>query len=97
MTTQNTEHPMDELLRARLRIPEGADLPLAILRGFLYSVDAILRTTTGQPFFALREAEEVLRDLKGKTGPALIDAMLARKCRSPLSFLRGQGQLLLSR
>ena len=78
MTTQNTEHPMDELLRARLRIPEGADLPLAILRGFLYSVDAILRTTTGQPFFALREAEEVLRDLKGKTGPALIDAMLAR-------------------
>ncbi|WP_370228635.1 1-acyl-sn-glycerol-3-phosphate acyltransferase [Cognatishimia sp.] len=69
---------MDELLRARLRIHEGADLPLAILRGLMYSVDAVLRSTTGQPFFALREAEDVLRDLKGKTGADLVSAMLDR-------------------
>lgn len=78
MTTRDTDHPMDELLRARLRIPEGADLPLALLRGLMYSVDWVLRGTTGQAFFALREAEEVLRDLKGKTGSDLVRAMLAR-------------------
>ena len=78
LASKDTEHPMDELLRARLRIPEGADLPLALLRGFMYSVDAVLRKTTGQAFFALREAEDVLRDLKGKTGNDLIRAMLDR-------------------
>lgn len=77
-THPDDDHPMDELLRARLRIPEGADLPLAALRAMMYSVDAVLRFTTGQPFFALREAEEVLRDLQGRTGRALIDAVLAR-------------------
>ena len=68
---------MDELLRARLRIPEGADLRLKMLRLGMHSVDVFSRTLTGQAFFALRETEQGLIDLDGRTGPDLVNAMLA--------------------
>lgn len=70
-------YPMDELLRARLRIPEGAGLRLLALRGAMRTIDAVSRTLTGQAFFALREAEAVLIELDGRTGVDLIDALLA--------------------
>ncbi len=67
---------MDELLRARLRVTEGAEFRLAALRIAMTSVDAISRILTGQAFFALREARKLLIELDGRTGPDLIDALL---------------------
>lgn len=76
MAQQRTPSPMDELLRARLRIAEGADLRLTALRMLMSSVDGVSRTVTGQAFFALREAEQVLRVLDGRTDTALVQALL---------------------
>lgn len=67
---------MDALLRARLRIPHGADLRLKTLRLGMSTVDLWTRGLTGQAFFALREAEEVLRILDGRQGPELIETVL---------------------
>lgn len=78
MGRQKTVNPMDELLRARLRIAEGADLRLKALRLAMQTVDAFNRAATGQSFFALRETEQVLIDLDGRTGPDLVRAILAR-------------------
>lgn len=41
------------------------------------AVDLALRTITGQTFFALREAEKLLHHLDGRTGPALVKALLS--------------------
>lgn len=41
--------------------------------------DALTRITTGQAFFALRETEEVLLALDGRTGPDLVRALLDMK------------------
>lgn len=71
--------PVDALLRARLRIPEGADWRLWALRRAMEAVDFGNRALTGQAFFALRETEEVLTLLGGRTGPALIEALLSMK------------------
>lgn len=68
---------MDELLRARLRIAEGADLRLKALRWTMSTVDFFSRTATGQAFFALRETEQKLVELDGQTGPDLVRAVLA--------------------
>ncbi|WP_157440944.1 1-acyl-sn-glycerol-3-phosphate acyltransferase [Aestuariivita boseongensis] len=77
MARDKKHNPLDELLRARLRIPEGADRRLAALRRVMEGVDAINRTFTGAPFFALRETEETLIELDGRTGDDLIRALLA--------------------
>lgn len=77
MTQTSSDTPLDDLLRARLRIPEGADLRLKALRWLLQSLDAVTRTATGAPFFALRETERILIELDGRTGNDLIDALLA--------------------
>ncbi|MDU8927361.1 hypothetical protein RXV86_08195 [Alisedimentitalea sp. MJ-SS2] len=69
---------MDELLRARLRVPEGADFRLKALRLSMGALDMLNRAVTGQAFFALRETEKVLIDLDGRTGPDLVQALLAR-------------------
>jgi hypothetical protein len=70
------QNPIDELLRARLRIPEGADLRLKSLRLAMRAVDFLSRSLTGQAFFALREGERVLTALDGRTGPELVKALL---------------------
>jgi hypothetical protein len=70
---------MDELLRARLRVHEGADFRIKALRMLMSSVDVVARTTSGAPFFALREAEQVLIALGDRTGPELIRAVMAMK------------------
>jgi 1-acyl-sn-glycerol-3-phosphate acyltransferase len=72
------ENPMDELLRARLRIGEGADFRLMALRVMMHAIDWITRGISGQAFFALREAEQGLADLDGRTGPDLVQAILNR-------------------
>ncbi len=78
VTRQRTQHPADALLRARLRIPEGADYRLLALRGILRGVDVLSRVFTGRTFFALREAEAVLAELDGLVGDDLVRALLAR-------------------
>ena len=70
---------MDELLRARLRITEGAEMRIKALRMVMGAVDVFNRTFTGQAFFALRETEQTLIELDGRTGPALVKALLAMK------------------
>lgn len=77
MPERQTPSPLDALLRARLRIPTGADRRLALLRRALGAIDVMNRRLTGQAFFALRETEEVLIHLDGRTGPALVEALLA--------------------
>ena len=74
-----TNNPLDELLRARLRIPEGADMRLAALRRVMEGVDAVNRALTGQSFFALRETEETLIELDGRTGTDLVRTLLEMK------------------
>ncbi|MEW9921812.1 1-acyl-sn-glycerol-3-phosphate acyltransferase [Marimonas sp. MJW-29] len=72
----NDHNPLDELLRARLRIPEGADMRLALLRRTLEGVDLVNRAAFGKPFFALRETEKILVDLGGRTGHELLSTLL---------------------
>ena len=79
MGRKRTENPMDELLRARLRVHEGADFRLWSLRALMQSVDFVTRGLSGQAFFALRETEEVLIALDGRTGPDLVRALLDMK------------------
>ncbi len=78
MKTRNSD-PLDELLRARLRIPVGANMRLKALRWVMEAVDAVNRLTTGHAFFALREIERMLITLDGKTGTDLVDALLGMK------------------
>ncbi|WP_204114905.1 1-acyl-sn-glycerol-3-phosphate acyltransferase [Shimia biformata] len=70
---------MDELLRARLRIREGARFRLKALRILMQLIDVGNKVFTGQSFFALREAEATLIELDGRTGLELVDALLAMK------------------
>lgn len=78
MVRQKKDNPMDELLRARLRVTAGADFRLKALRILMSTVDVFSRGISGQAFFALREAERVLIDLDGRTGPELVRTILAR-------------------
>ncbi len=68
--------PLDELLRARLRIPTGSDWKLKGLQMVMQAVDGASRLTTGQAFFALRETKKMLVALEGKTGTGLIETLL---------------------
>ncbi len=79
MTQPSKDNPLDELLRARLRVPEGADFRLAALRFGMMSFDALNRVATGQSFFALRELKQVLTELDGRIGTELVRALLEMK------------------
>lgn len=77
MIRQKTQNPMDELLRARLRIPQGADLRLKALRVAMQATDLFSRALMGQAFFALRDTERVLIELGDRRGHDLVRALLA--------------------
>lgn len=79
MTSPPTENPIDSLLRARLGIERGADKRLAALRGAMRGVDGVLRGLTGRAFFSAREAEQILTALEGRTGPEMIDTLMAMR------------------
>ncbi len=72
-------HPINELLQARLRMADPNDWRITALRRLLQGVDSLSRGLTGQPFFALRETAEILTELDGRTGDALIRALLEMK------------------
>lgn len=76
MIIANQGHPLDAVLRARLHFPENATGKLRLTRAALHTVDAVSRAFLGKPFFALREAEAMLDEAGGKTGPALVDELL---------------------
>ncbi|HHB80742.1 MAG TPA: hypothetical protein ENK83_03205, partial [Aliiroseovarius sp.] len=78
MSKPKQNNPIDDLLRARLRVGPGADARLKALRLAMGSVDVMSRAVTGQAFFALRDAEQVLRELDGRVGQELVEALLAR-------------------
>lgn len=67
---------MEVLLRARLRIPTGADLRIKSLLAVLEAIDGVSRLTTGRAFFAIRESRKMLVTLDGKTGIDLVRALL---------------------
>lgn len=99
LTTHDTD-PLDDLLRARLRIPEGSDLKLKALRWAMAAVDAVNRVTTGHAFFALREIREMLITLDGKTGTDLVEALLGMKGGTTitahgLDHVPGQGAVVI--
>ena len=76
MNSDQTPNPIDELLRARLRITEGAERRIKALRIGMSAYDAISRRLTGYSFFALREGEEVLRTLDDRVGADLVETLL---------------------
>jgi len=71
-----TTRPLDPVLRARLHLAEGARVRLGVIRAVLGTVDGISRGVTGKPFFALREAEDLLRQIDGVQGAALVREIL---------------------
>lgn len=70
--------PLDQIVRDRLQIKGENPVALKLFRGMFHVGDAIGRVFSGQPYFALRESEAMLQELEGRTGPALIQAVLAR-------------------
>ncbi|SFL95058.1 hypothetical protein [Shimia aestuarii] len=70
---------MDELLRTRLRLSQGANLRIKALRVLMSVVDIGNRAFTGQAFFALRETEQTLIALDGRVGTDLVWALLEMK------------------
>ena len=72
------DSPIDDLLRARLRLSDGANLRIKGLRIALKTVDWFSRGLSGQTFFAINETENALCDLDGRIGPDLIWTLLAR-------------------
>lgn len=79
MTNKKQTNPLDELLRARLRIKDGSEGRIRALRLYMQSADWVSRSLFGQPFFAMKETEALLIELDGRTGSELIDALLAMK------------------
>lgn len=79
LLASDTTRPLNAALRARLHLRRNARYTIAFLRGFMHLTDAISRVLFRNPFFALRESEALLEDVKGKTGLALIQELLARK------------------
>ncbi|MEQ9695450.1 1-acyl-sn-glycerol-3-phosphate acyltransferase [Shimia sp. SDUM112013] len=76
---------MDDLLRARLQITEGAALRIKALRMAMSVIDAFNRTFTGQSFFALREVENILIRLDGRQGRDLIQMLLDENGGTPVT------------
>lgn len=62
------DRPLDAVLRARLHLPEGSVVRLSLVRAVLSALDALSRLISGQPFFALKESEDLLRQLHGLSG-----------------------------
>jgi hypothetical protein len=68
--------PLDPVLRARLHLAEGARIRLGLIRAVLATTDGVSRGVTGKPFFALREAEDLLRQVNGVKGADLVREIL---------------------
>ena len=70
------EKPLDSALRERLHLRGKATGSLWFVRSVIQSIDSVSRTVSGQPFFALRESEDLLRQIAGLKGPELVHALL---------------------
>lgn len=77
MRRKQSDNPLDELLRVRLRLSKDARVQVIALRKLMQSVDGVSRVLAGGPFFAVRETVEILNELGDRKGPDLINALLA--------------------
>lgn len=77
-TVGGREHPLDPVLRARLHLSEENRLGLGVVRSCLSATDAISRLLFRQPFIALRETEDLLGEIAGLGGEALVEHILGR-------------------
>jgi len=77
--TTSEIRPLDRAVRERLHLKGGSFAALKLIRGAIHASDAISRSFSGQPFFALRESEAMLQQLDGLKGQALIQAVLKQK------------------
>ncbi len=75
-TIRYGENPLDDALRDRLHLKSNSGTSLFLIRSVIQFVDATSRMVSGKPFFALRESENLLRQLEGLTGPAFVRALL---------------------
>jgi len=73
----HSERPLDEILRERLHLRGRGRLALATIRAGLSAGDWLSRLFTGQPFFALRQSEDLLGEIAGLQGTALLDKMMS--------------------
>jgi len=71
--------PLDSAVKERLHLEGENPAALRLVRATIHFGDTISRTVSGQPFFALRESEDMLRQLDGLQGQALIRAVLEKK------------------
>lgn len=71
--------PLDRAVKDRLHLTGENPASLRLVRGVIHFGDAISRAISGKPFIGLRESEDLLRDLSGLQGLALIQKILARK------------------
>lgn len=72
------QRPLDQSIRDRLQLGSDARLTLWLVRAAIQAGDAISRTVSGKPFFALRETEALATELRGLKGKALTQALLAQ-------------------
>lgn len=80
MTSSTTrDQPMNPVLRARLSLTEDARIRLCAVRTALKALDIVSTTTTGRPFFGLRDSEALMKEIKGLSGPALVEALLHKR------------------
>lgn len=70
--------PMDAVLRDRLHLSDTARLSLALVRAGIHAVDGVSRLFTGQPLFALRECEALMRRIDGMGSAELVQYILDR-------------------
>lgn len=70
---------LDQSIRDRLQLGDGAQASLVMVRAAIQTVDAVSRLLTGKPFFALRETEALASELSGLKGKSLAEALLAQR------------------
>lgn len=76
MTKTPTKNPLDNEILDRLRLSSDARIRLKLVRGVVHVGDAVSRLFAGKPFFGLREAEALRRQLGDLTDAPFVQALL---------------------
>lgn len=76
MTKLSKKNPLDDELLDRLRLSSDAKVRLKLVRGLINTGDTISRLISRQPFFGLREAENLRRALGDLTDAPFVRAVL---------------------
>ncbi len=73
----DTSRPLDEILRDRLHLKSRGRFTIAAIRAALATGDAVSRLFSGRPFFAMRESEDILRQVQGLQGIDLLNRVMS--------------------